>query len=232
MEKKTVENTSLKLSAHLIRQPRFSKQFANFCLIVLAIFILFLFLPWTQNIMSNGRVTTYKPQDRPQTIQSIIAGKVKNWYVQEGQYVNKGDTIVELTEIKDKYFDPQLLVRLQEQITSKQGSLSSNTLKIQSLGNQIKALQSSLDFSLQKARNKLKQSRLKVISDSMDVKASFAAYEIAVNQLKRADTLLNKNLISLTEHERRKLKAQETQAYMVSAENKLMASRQAVSYTH
>jgi multidrug efflux pump subunit AcrA (membrane-fusion protein) len=56
--------------------------------------------------MSNGRVTTYKPQDRPQTIQSIIAGKVKNWYVQEGQYVNKGDTIVELTEIKDKYFDP------------------------------------------------------------------------------------------------------------------------------
>ncbi|MBU6204384.1 MAG: HlyD family efflux transporter periplasmic adaptor subunit [Bacteroidetes bacterium] len=226
MEKKTVENTSLKLSAHLIRQPRFSKQFANFCLIVLAIFILFLFLPWTQNIMSNGRVTTYKPQDRPQTIQSIIAGKVKNWYVQEGQHVNKGDTIVELTEIKDKYFDPQLLVRLQEQITSKQGSLSSNTLKIQSLGNQIKALQSSLDYSLQKARNKLKQSQLKVISDSMDVKASFAAYEIAVNQLKRADTLLNKNLISLTEHERRKLKAQETQAYMVSAENKLMASRQ------
>jgi multidrug resistance efflux pump len=60
----------------------------------------------------------------------------------------------------------------------------------------------------------------------MDVKAAFAAYEIAGTQLKRADTLLSKNLISLTEFERRKLKVQETQAYMVSAENKLMASRQ------
>jgi multidrug resistance efflux pump len=60
----------------------------------------------------------------------------------------------------------------------------------------------------------------------MEVRAALSAYEIANTQLKRADTLLLKNLISLTEYERRKLKVQETQAYMVSAENKLMASRQ------
>ncbi len=223
---KREEQHIVRLSTKFIRQPRYSKQVANVFIAALIIMLLFLFMPWTQNIMSTGRVTTYKPQDRPQTIQSVIAGKVKHWYIQEGQFVQKGDTIVELDEIKDKYFDPEFLKRLEEQIVSKQGSLSSNNLKIQALGNQIKALQSSLDFSLQKAKNKVKQSQLKVVSDSMDVKAAFAGYEIAGTQLKRADTLLSKNLISLTEYERRKLKVQETQAYMVSAENKLMASRQ------
>lgn len=223
--KETQEN-KVSITTQLVRQPKFSKQVANFIMVMMFLMLILLFLPWTQNIVSNGRVTTYKPQDRPQTIQSVIAGKVKHWYVQEGQYVNQGDTIVELTEIKEKFFDPKLLVRMEEQIASKQGSLTSNSLKIQALSKQIKALQNSLDFSLQKAKNKLKQTQLKVQSDSMDVKAAIAAYDIALTQLKRADTLLSKNLISLTEYERRKLKVQETQAYMVSAENKLMASRQ------
>ncbi len=69
------------------------------------IFIL-LFVPWTQNIRSGGYVTTLKPDQRPQTINSIIAGRVEEWYVQEGDLVKKGDMILNISEVKDEYFDP------------------------------------------------------------------------------------------------------------------------------
>ena len=53
-------------------------------LIALAIVIvLFLFLPWTQNIRSSGAVTALKPEQRPQAINAVIAGKIDKWYVRE-----------------------------------------------------------------------------------------------------------------------------------------------------
>jgi multidrug efflux pump subunit AcrA (membrane-fusion protein) len=55
--------------------------------------VVILFLPWTQNISGSGAVTTLKPNQRPQTSQSAIAGRIEKWYVQEGDFVKKGDTI-------------------------------------------------------------------------------------------------------------------------------------------
>ena len=47
---------------------------------VLSIFLLlFLFLPWTQNVSGAGSVTTLKPNQRPQTVQSAIAGRIEKW---------------------------------------------------------------------------------------------------------------------------------------------------------
>ena len=46
-----------------------------------------LFLPWTQNISAKGYVTTRSPEQRPQSIQSVIAGRLENWSVREGDFV-------------------------------------------------------------------------------------------------------------------------------------------------
>jgi hypothetical protein len=43
------------------------------------IFLLVMFLPWTQNIKSASRVTALRPNQRPQTIHSIIAGRIEKW---------------------------------------------------------------------------------------------------------------------------------------------------------
>ena len=37
--------------------------------------------------------------------------KKESWYVQEGDYVVKGDTILFISEVKDQYFDPEILIR-------------------------------------------------------------------------------------------------------------------------
>ena len=91
------------------------------------VFLVFMFLPWTQNVRGNGNVTTVDPSQRPQAIQSAIPGRVEKWYVNEGDVVNKGDTIVFISEIKSEYFDPLLLERTQSQITSKAFSKTSYT---------------------------------------------------------------------------------------------------------
>ena len=71
--------------------------------------MLILFLPWTQNIRSYGNVTALQPNQRPQTIHSIISGRIEKWYIQEGQFVKKGDTVLFISETKEDYLDPNLV---------------------------------------------------------------------------------------------------------------------------
>ncbi|MBG8554699.1 HlyD family secretion protein [Hymenobacter guriensis] len=186
------------------------------------------FLPWTQNIRSTGTLTTLRPQDRPQTVPSTIAGRIARWRVREGQHVRRGDTLVELVEVKEKYFDPQLVQRTREQLEAKIAALSENKAKNAALSDQQVALRTGLQVSLSKARNYVEQSRLKVNSDEADLVAVRNDYTIAQRQQERQEELYKQGLKSLTELEQRRLKFQETTAKLQSAENKLAASRQAL----
>ena len=81
-------------SGSKVLKNKYNKHFNRF-LLAFAIFgIVVLFLPWTQNITGKGQVTTLRPDQRPQTIQSPIPGKIEKWFVQEGDFVKKGDTII------------------------------------------------------------------------------------------------------------------------------------------
>jgi multidrug resistance efflux pump len=209
----------------LVRSTGLGETFARWCIGFFIMLILFTFFPWTQNIRSNGKLTTFNPEDRPQTIHSTIAGRIEKWYIQEGQFVKKGDTIAVLSEIKEKFFDPELLIRIDEQINAKQGARVSTLQKAAALEKQIEALQSGLKFSLDKARNKVVQTELKVQSDSTDLVAAKIDYDIAREQLERQERLYKQGLKSLTEYEIRKLKFQEVAAKAVSVENRFYATK-------
>ena len=191
----------------------------------LGISIIFMFLPWTQNIRANGAVTTLRPDQRPQTIHTIIGGRIEKWFIQEGDFVNKGDTILFISEIKDEYFDSNLLGRTMEQVKSKEFAVKSYMEKVKSLDNRIDALAQTGKLKLEQTRNKLKQAELKILSDSTDYKAASINYGIAEDQYKRLEKLYNDGLKSLTELENRRNKLQEAQAKMISAENKLLTTR-------
>ncbi|MBK8847150.1 MAG: HlyD family efflux transporter periplasmic adaptor subunit [Bacteroidetes bacterium] len=190
-------------------------------LIALAIVIvLFLFLPWTQNIRSSGAVTALKPEQRPQAINAVIAGKIDKWYVREGDFVQKGDTIVYITEIKEQYFDPNLIQNLSKQIQNKQSGIGSYTSKIGALSSQIMALQNAQVIKLEQARNKVLQADFKIKIDSADFTNATIAHQIAEQQFQRMKEMYDKGLKSLTDLETRSLKLQETLAKKVSAQNK------------
>jgi adhesin transport system membrane fusion protein len=214
-------------SLDTLSTPKTGKVLANWLLGIFLILFFCLFLPWQQNITGKGKVTALDPKDRPQTIQSAIAGRITDWRVQEGQYVQAGDTILVLAEVKDDYFDPQILVRLQEQITAKNQSIEATQNQISATERQLVAINQGLGLSLQKARNKVKQNRLKVTSDSIDLVNERVQYDLAGKQFARFEELYKKKgLISLTDLEKRRQYLQEKQAKAISTENKLLVSRQ------
>lgn len=202
------------------------RALGRWMLVILFILFATLFLPWQQTINGEGHVTALTPQDRPQTVQNAIAGRIDQWYVRDGQRVDKGDTLLLISEIKDEYFDPNLPDRLREQLGAKQSSMAATNAKIQALDGQITALSAGLVAKMQSARNKVKQNRFKVVSDSTDLVAQRTNYRIAADRLARSEQMHKDGLISLTDLESRRLKLQEDYAKVVSQEAKLNVSRQ------
>ncbi|MBU2060738.1 MAG: HlyD family secretion protein [Bacteroidetes bacterium] len=187
--------------------------------------VLILFLPWTQNISGSGAVTTLKPNQRPQSIQSVISGRIENWYVQEGDFVNKGDTILFISEIKEDYMDPNLVENTQRQVQAKKMSLKSYGSKVSTLSNQIQSIESERGLKFEQAQNKIKQSLLKIKSDSMDLVAVKTQLKIANTQFDRAMQLNKEGLKPLTDVEEKRLKLQEVEAKIITQENKFLSSK-------
>lgn len=212
-------------SGKKIFSKQYYKQFNKFLLAFAIIGIIVLFLPWTQNISGQGQVTTLRPDQRPQTIQSQIPGRIEQWYVREGDSVKKGDTILKISEIKSEYFDDKLVERTNDQIKAKSSSVTAYKGKISALERQISALQNERNLKLEQARNKLLQANLKIKGDSIDVEAARINEKIATTQYNRAETLQKEGLAAVKDVEEKRLKLQETQAKLISLENKYLANK-------
>lgn len=212
-------------SLELIEQKSGNTLLYRSSLIALAVLILVGLLPWTQNINARGQVTALNPEERPQTIHSIIPGRIEDWLVVEGQFVKKGDTVALLSEIKEDYFDPNLVENVENQIKAKELGVKSYMDKVNALDNQIDALIKNQVLKQQQAKNKVQQAELKIVSDSIDLEAVKTDLKIAEDQLERMETLYEEGLKSLTDVEAKRLKYQESLAKKISQENKLLTSR-------
>ena len=208
--------------------PASSKMMRNWLLSLLVIFLVLLILPWQQNIQTKGKVTTIDPSDRPQTIQATIPGRIEKWYVREGQLVEKGDTIVYMSEIKVEYFDPNLVDRTDQQVEAKENSIVTYEQKAGALADQIEAMRQELKLKREQLEAKVIQSELKFVSLEAEVVQAQVAYDIAKRQERRIDTLFQQGIKSRTDLEDKQRKLQESQAKLVSAENKLQESEQAL----
>lgn len=184
--------------------PMAGKILARWLMGIGLIFIIVLFLPWQQNIRGKGKVTALSPSNRPQTIETIIAGRIQQWKVSEGQRVAKGDTIAIVSEVKEKYFDPQFLVRLREVITSKEKGLNSKELKAQALKRQIIALENGMRTKTDQAKSKLEAERVRFAN--------------AKNQYERNKKLFEAGNIPLTKFQDFDYKYQGAEADFVNAE--------------
>ncbi|WP_075342335.1 HlyD family secretion protein [Tenacibaculum agarivorans] len=209
----------------------YHKSFRKFLLAFSVILLIILFLPWTQNISSKGNVTTLKPNQRPQTLQSQIPGRIEEWYVREGDFVKKGDTILRISEVKSEYFDGQLARRTQDQLNIKTQSIGAYRNKVTALENQIKALQSERTLKLKQAKNKLIQAHLKVKSDSIDLEAIKTKSSIAETQLNRVIELQKEGIKAVKDVEDKRAKFQEANAKLISQQNKYLTSQNNVINT-
>ena len=210
---------------HVYRYDQKSRVRYWFWGVVISLFI-FLFLPWTQNIRSKGRVTTLRPEQRPQEINTIIGGRIVSWQVKEGDRVKKGDTLLQLTEVKEAYLDPQLVQRTGEQLSAKQRSVSFYQSKADATASQLVALQQEQKLKLDQNWNKQEQQIRNIEAAEQALQA--ATNEVLVNerQLNAGQELFQSGAIALIDLERRKVNYQNSLAKQVAAKNKLANERQ------
>jgi len=212
---------SRSLVTELVKPPKIGETLAQVLMALLVLLGIALFLPWQQNIRADGAIVPLRPDERPQEIPATVGGRIAKWYVQEGQIVKAGDTILQLAEANSKYFDPQTLARLEEQVDAKLGSVRASSQKVGALENQIGALEAGLRISLSKARNKVKQTQAKVKAEQAELNAQRQALAIGKRQLAGFDSLYKQGLRSLTELENRQNRVIEIQNKYLAAEQKL-----------
>jgi multidrug resistance efflux pump len=194
-------------SLRALKTPKAGRMLARWLMGISLIFLIILFVPWQQNIRGTGLVTAFNPMNRPQTVESAIAGRIQHWHVREGEYVEKGDTIITLAEIREKYFDPQLLLRLSEQIKAKENSLLAKTDKARALTRQIGALRLALKNKIEQAKAKLEAERIRFLNME--------------NQFERNKNLFEAGNIPLTKYQEIEYKYQGAQADYLNAQIEL-----------
>ncbi len=98
-------------SASAIGVPRPIWALALVIVLAMSGTIALLFLtPWVQTANGMGTVTTLSPADRTQKIAALTSGRIREWFVRDGQHIKAGDPIVEIIDV-----DPELINKLQRE---------------------------------------------------------------------------------------------------------------------
>ncbi len=192
------------------------------------VLVFILFVPWTQNINTSGIVTTQFQEQRPQQINSIIPGKIIKWWVKEGDFVQKGDTIVELADTKDDYLDPRLIERTNDQLIAKKQKVDFYDSKITNIKGQIIAIEEGFKLKESAIRNKIQQLERKILIDSAELSAAKIDLEVGTNQYNRAGKMLNDGIISLVDYERRTQSFNKAKAGFQEKQQKFLNTKQDV----
>jgi multidrug efflux pump subunit AcrA (membrane-fusion protein) len=190
-----------------------------------------LFLPWTQNIRAKGQITSLYQEQKPQKIYSPIAGKISRWWVKEGDFVEQGDTLAKISEIKAEYLDPKLISRTQEQLDAKKGTVSFYEQKVKSTEDQIANLRSSKALKQDQLTNKITALQQKLTGEKAELEAASNEYNLAKDQFERNQKMFKEGLISQTQFQQRNASMQNSLAKKTISENKVNQTLQEIQNT-
>jgi multidrug efflux pump subunit AcrA (membrane-fusion protein) len=193
--------------------------------------IVTLFLPWTQNIKVKGNVSSLYQSQRPQQLNSPIPGRIIKWNVKNGDYVKKGDTLLQLSEIKDDYLDPLLVQRTQEQVEAKKGVRDYYEAKVGTARNQLEALNASRDLKLNQVKIKIIQLNNKLAGEQAELEAAKNELQLSEDQYARQKKMYDEGLVSLTQFQQRSISYQNSIAKKTANENKVAQTQQEILNT-
>lgn len=188
--------------------------------ILVAICVSLAVVPWQQSIRGTGRVVAYAPVERMQVLEAPIMGRVVHWYVQEGQEVEHGQIIAELSDN-----DPEILARLQREYDAAQQQVSATLMSIAAIESRISSMELERMSALQMADEKVRAEENRVRSAQQRVDASRAAYETAMINVERQRVLEGKGLVSTRDLELAELQVRKTQTDLESDMAQLEASK-------
>jgi multidrug resistance efflux pump len=192
-----------------IETPGLHKRLVTVLAVLLVFFVLFLiFVPWRQTVVGSGQVTSFTPDARPQTVESVISGRIVRWYVKEGAVVRKGDTLALLADINVNFMDSEMLARL-DQVRERTDVAQTQAIEA--------------------AKQRRQQSEQRY--NAAVARVSNVTVELATATIRamRADTLIKQDLISQRELETAQLNLQRAKMDSAMAGASLQSAAQDVA---
>jgi len=183
---------------------------------ILGAVVLALFLPWQQSVRGSGTVTALDPSDRPQLLPSRIDGRIEAWYVREGQYVRRGDSIARISEIKDDYLNPAVLPLTRQQQGAKEAAIRDKRDKAAALADLAAQLVVQQEIKTRQVRNKIEQGRA-------ELRQAVLEDSVARDQLRRREQLFRDTLglVSVNDLQTFQVRAQTAAAKLVDKQQAL-----------
>jgi membrane fusion protein, adhesin transport system len=206
-------------------------RFFALLLIVLFFVVVFclLFVPWQQTVTGVGKVTVFDPVNRPQSIEAQLSGRIKKWYVKEGQSVEAGELLAELDDIDPKYLSPLQVPQLEAQKQALAQRQKATQMRIVALNRQLASLSVSQQASLPAAGVRVQQNRVRVFAAQQSVIAAEQAEKTAKYNFDRLQSLFDKGLRSRRDYELAELDYRRAQTELERARAQFGVSQQDVS---
>jgi adhesin transport system membrane fusion protein len=204
-----------------VRAPRAAHVLARLVVIgLMSVVLLLMFVPWQQNLPGEGRVIAYAPLERQQFIEAPIEGRIQKWHVQEGDHVEQGELIADISDN-----DPEILARLERERLA----IEARKVAAKSSADIATAKVTALEFS-RTAQTTSADLRAVVGRDRLDaaeqaVTAAQAANATAKLNIERHEALYEEGLASKRQLELATMEANTTAATLESANANLKATK-------
>ncbi len=181
-----------------------------------ALLLVLLLLPWQQAAIGTGRVIAYAQQEREQLIESPINGRIERWLVQEGDYVEVGDPLIELRDN-----DPGLLERLSANLDAAGRQLAQTEEQVATYRRKLEAERAARDLQVAEYNSKVKELQSKRIGLESDVQTESI-------QAERLEKLAEIGTVSQRDAEVAANKAAKASASLAAIDQEILAARQAL----
>ncbi len=211
-------------SLRLAKSSSWVRRFAKWLgLLLLAIICFTAFAPWQQFVSGTGRVVAYAPLQRRQVVQAPISGRVARWVdgIREGIRVEQGQWIVEIRDL-----DPNLLMRLQEQVDATERELEALKRMASSYESVVQDFHAVREQTVAAADQYVKMAEQKLRAEEQSLEAVEAALLQVEADYQRQGTLAKEGLASIYKQQVAERKKQEAlakvaqaKAYIASAQN-------------
>jgi multidrug resistance efflux pump len=166
----TAYSDQLMPALRLTRSSRTAGKIARWLFIALSITVVIMaFAPWQQSVTGSGNVIAYSPQERPQTLESPIKGRISRLgdNIYENAFVHQGQLIAEIQDLDEEYSR-----RLENQLYQSQQA-------VQAARAQLESAHAAVDAAHQVVESVLRQVAAYINVKAQTIAAQDAFVEMA-----------------------------------------------------
>ncbi|GAB4464805.1 MAG: HlyD family efflux transporter periplasmic adaptor subunit [Armatimonadaceae bacterium] len=126
--------------------------------LIVLIALILTFVPWQQTVEAKGQVAIYDAMSRPQNIEARIPGELVEWRVQEGERVRAGQVVARISDIEQRFLDPEQPRFVRNQIEAQQNRKREEEARVERIRGQVGELRQSRENAIEAAQERVRQS--------------------------------------------------------------------------